>query len=297
MQAIRATMVQWIWRQIGVKLPATWEMLQFSTEYPQGRCAFADRYQFRFELTWTMVKGEPDYNRMVSDYLSKLEREKRLVDGQEVRKAGWHGFHGIMQGDRTSRFGRYLEPLGCLVECVFLWPDDRDEALESEILSSIEPMTAGNDGRQRWRAFGLDMKPPATAAIEGCIAQPARARFSYGNPKTGSQWSYERLGLTAYWLKEPVENWLAQHLGSGLRDLRISHVARSNVDVIHAEASFKPSGLHLKRGQLAAEAWICPADGRLYVVTVRRRGNHPLEAVPMDQLFAAAPDFTPRWEP
>ena len=80
-------MVQWIWRQISLRLPATWEMLQFSTEYPQGRCAFADRYQFRFELTWGNVKGEPDYDRMITDYTGKLEREKNLTETERAKKA------------------------------------------------------------------------------------------------------------------------------------------------------------------------------------------------------------------
>lgn len=288
-------MVQWIWRQIAVSLPATWELLQFSTEYPQGRCAFADRYQFRFELTWSMVKGEPDYDRMVSDYISKLEREKRLADGERAKKAGWHGFHGIMNGERTSRFGRYFAPIGCLVECVFLWPEARDPELESAILSSIGAVPVDERGQQRWRAFGLDIRVPPGAAIEGCTAQPARTVFSFSNPKSGSQWTFERLGMTASWLRGSLEDWFRGTFGPDVRDLQVSRTTRDGRDVVQAEAGFKPSGLHLKHGRLQAEAWICPQDGRVYKVIARLRGRRTEEQVPAGQLLAAAPEFTPRW--
>lgn len=272
-------------------------MLQFSTEYPQGRCAFADRYQFRFEMNWSMVKGEPDYDRMISDYISKLEGEKKLTDAERVKKSGWFGFCGVMQGDRTSRFGRYVASIGCLIECVFIWPEERNPDLEADVLASLEAMPAETNGVQRWRAFGLDMALPAIAALEGCTAQPARAQFSFSNPKTGSEWSFERLGMTSAWLKSDIETWLRGHLDKSVKELRITHSSRHGCDVVRAEGTYKPAGLHLKRGQLSAEAWLCPEDGRLYYVCSRIRGQNLIDARSIDQLLAAAPDFTPRHAP
>ena len=295
MKPTTSLMVNWIWRHISFGLPAEWEMLQFSTEYPQGRCAFADRYQFRFEMNWSMVKGEPDYDRMISDYTSKSEREKKLTDTERLKKSGWHGFSGIMLGDRTSRFGRYFAEIGCLLECVFIWPDTRDPDLEADVLASFAANPPEPGGGQRWRAFGLAMALPAVAALEGCSAHPGKAQFSFSNPKTGSEWSFERLGMTHVWLKTDVETWLRHHLDASARQVRFTHATRHGTDVVRAEATYKPAGLHLKRGVLTAEAWIHPTDGRLYYVCARRRGNDPAEQRPLETLLAAAPDFTPRW--
>ncbi len=47
----------WIWRGLCMKVPDDWEMLQFETNTGKGGCAFADRYQFRFEVDWKVVQG------------------------------------------------------------------------------------------------------------------------------------------------------------------------------------------------------------------------------------------------
>jgi len=289
--------VVWIWRGITVRLPGTWEMLQFSTDYTRGRCAFADRYQYRFELSWSIVKGEPDYDRMVGDYMGKLEREKAGSDLVRLRHAGWHGFTGTVSGTPTTRLGRYLPALGCLVEGVFLWTDRRDEALEHQVIASMAASPPDTRGHQRWRAAGLDLNVPGVAALEGCTLQPAKASFSFSNPKTGTAWHFERLGMVPNWFTGDLPAWLTHHLGPGLRDLRLTTTTRNGHAAVLAEASFKPRALHLRRGHLAANAWIEPADGRLYAVTVRRRGQHPAEAAAPGDLLAAAPDFTPRWTP
>lgn len=290
-------MAHWIWRHISFRLPAEWELLQFSTEYPLGRCAFADRYQFRFELNWKIVKGEPDYDRMISDYIAKLVGEKKLTHPERVKKSGWFGFHGVIEGDRTSRFGHYFSAIGCLLECVFIWPEERDFAIEADVLSSFEAVPGDTNGFQRWRAFGLDMALPTVAALEGCTAQPARAQFSFSNPKTGSEWSFERLGMTSSWLKCDLETWLRGHVDKSVKELRITHSTRHGSEVVRAEGTYKPAGIHLRRGRLSAEAWLSPEDGRLYYVCSRIRGANLTDARSIDQLLTAAPDFTPRHTP
>jgi hypothetical protein len=296
-QASSPPSVELIWRGIAVRLPAAWEMLQFSTDYSRGRCAFADRYQYRFELSWSIVKGEPDYDRMVTDYMGKLEREKAGSGLVRLRHAGWHGFTGTVSGTPTTRLGRYLPALGCLVEGVFLWSDGRDEALERQVTASIDAVPPDARGHQRWRAAGLDLSVPGVAALEGCTLQPAKAAFSFSNPKTGTSWQFERLGMVPSWFDGDLPAWLTRHLGPDLRDLRLTTTTRNNHAVVHADASFKPRALHLRRGHLTATAWIEPADGRLYAATLRRRGQDAAEAAAPGDLLTAAPDFTPRWSP
>jgi len=295
MQASGNKSVLWIWRHIAVALPAHWEMLQFSTEFNRGRCAFADRYQFRAELSWSVVKGEPDYQRMLSDYTSRMEHEKKLSGTELLKKAGWFGFSGEMNGEPTSRFGLYLKEIGCMVEFVFLWPQSRDPSLESDVLSSIHASPPAAQNRQRWRAFGLDMHLPPSAAFEGCKIQPARAEFSFSHPKSGNSWQFGRYGMVKSWMKTDVETWLGKSLGSGVRSPRFSHVQRHGVDVVQAEADFKPDGLHIRKGALTAAAWISREDGRLYQVVQRIRKPLPAEVVPLENMLLAAPEFTPPW--
>ena len=47
----------WVWRHLEVRVPADWELLQFSKTPAEGRCAFADRHGFRLELSWRTVAG------------------------------------------------------------------------------------------------------------------------------------------------------------------------------------------------------------------------------------------------
>lgn len=265
----------WIWRHIAIRLPADWEMLQFSGEFTSGRCAFADRYQFRVEMSWHTVKGEPDYERMVSDYVQKLEQEKKLTGSERAKKSGWHGFSGMMNRERTSRFGRFLAEPGCLIEVVFLWPDERDTELESEILASIQASPPDPAQGQRWRAFGLDVSAPAAAAFEGATVQPARAEFSFTDPKSGNAWKFIRLGMLASWFDGDLEKWLIQSLGRHTRDIRTTHRRHGHQDIFCAEGCFKPNTMHLRRGNVQAAAWICPQDGRLYCAQSWIRRNGP----------------------
>lgn len=278
----------WIWRHIGIRLPDDWEMLQFSSEFTNGRCAFADRYQFRVEMSWRTVNGEPDYDRMVSNYLTKLEQEKKLTGGERARKSGWHGFSGIMNREQTSRFGRYLPETGCLVETVFLWPNERDTALESDILASIHPCPPDPVDGQHWRAFGLDLRVPVAAAFEGATVLPARAEFSFTDPKSGNAWTFTRLGLLPQWFDGDVEKWLVKSLGSHTRDVRITHRRHGQHDVTSAEGSFKPKTIHLRRGTVRAAAWIGPRDGRLYAAQSWIRREGPGTALPPEQMLSPA---------
>ena len=62
-----------IWRDLRIELPEDWEMLQFSLQRQAGRCAFADRYQFRLELGWRTAEAKPEIERMMSDYLAQMK--------------------------------------------------------------------------------------------------------------------------------------------------------------------------------------------------------------------------------
>ena len=126
-----------IWRNIRFELPDDWELLRFSRKEERGRLSFADRQRFRFELSWRKVPGEPDYGKMMSDYLAKLLEEKKLSWARQAQSVGWHGINGGGPNGSNTRFGRYFAEEDVLVEAVFLWEEGRDKKLEKQVLTSV----------------------------------------------------------------------------------------------------------------------------------------------------------------
>ncbi len=231
------------------------------------------------------MPGEPDYHRMVSDYITKLEQEKKITDAHPVTTRGWHGFHGRMKEDVTSRFGRHLPAIGCLVEIVLLWPDQRDSACEEDVLASIDAVTDDREGCRRWRAFGLDLRVPASAAFEGCTVLPARAEFAFTEPRSGNRWEFARLGMVHGWFNGNLDQWLLSALGKSVRDPRITRRDHHGVDLHLAEGAFKPQTIHLRHGQFQAAAWLDRTDGRIYCVKKFIRKEAPGTEIPAEQLL------------
>ena len=84
-------MLLWVWRNFGIEVPEDWEMLQFSKKADAGNVAFADRYRFRLELSWRVLRAAPDLERMMSDYCAKLKLEDPEGVASRVKAAGWPG--------------------------------------------------------------------------------------------------------------------------------------------------------------------------------------------------------------
>ena len=264
----------WIWRSIRIALPDDWEMLQFSRSRESGRCAFADRYQFRLELSWKEVEGAPDFERMLSDYQAKLASEGNLRNCQSVREGPWQGFAGRVGEQWTSRFGAYLAESRFVVEIVFLWPEDRDAALEREIMQSAGHEGPGREGLVRWKAFGMDLYVSDGVELTECKVDPGLAAMAFSDPSDRLRSErFERRGLVKNWLKSSVSEWLRVQLPERLEDetqetLRSGGHELARIAGIHREKRVKP--LPDKKSSIEALAWLCPKDGRLYCF----RSNH-----------------------
>jgi len=271
-------MQSWTWRNLEFVLPEDWEMLQFSRDPAKGRCAFADRNQFRFELDWRQVPGCPDFGRMLSDYMSRLQ-ERGMTDGQIVTAGAWQGIDGNVDGKGMSRFGWYSELEGCVVETVFLWPGVRDQALESVVLDSIRESSPDAEGRLRWRAFGMNISVPGGWSLHRCRVEPGLAEmiFRDGARRRGEV-IFERRGILDQWLKDPVAQWLRGRAASVLEkmDDPKRSVSRGHEKVTITGINKGP-GLLGRRSAGRAEGWICPADGRLYNIIGFGRENCILE--------------------
>jgi hypothetical protein len=258
-----------IWRNVRVELPGDWEMLQFSRDPAAGRCAFADRHQFRLEFTWRAVPGPPDLGRMVSDYRAKLETEPGTTDVWPAAVGSWSGVEARRDGQLTSRFGGYLATEGCVVEVVFLWPEGRDGALEGAVLGSLRAEAPLPDGSRRWRAFGMDLAVSAGLALAEARVEAARASLTFAGPRVSGEESFQRLGLVSEWLDGSVAEWLAAQVRRGGRVDSQASVEVHGHDVALL-AGRRPvrrwGGLVTRLRPFEAAAWVCPAHGRLYCV-------------------------------
>lgn len=283
-------MVEWVWRQIGVELPAEWECLQFARDPEAGRCAFADRHRYRFELNWRKSPGEPDFGRMMKDYEGSLAKEWEGI--RKVKCRGWPGLTGKRGGEVVSRFGKYLEEIGVLVEAVFIDAGERDDRLEAKILASVRAVPPEANGMQLWRAFGMEMRVPRTFELGECVVEPARVGMRFDGPRSPDRWIFRRYGMVKTWLKTPVREWLVSQAGELARNVKVKPGGGGAAQLERIEGEWRPKGLLLRRGAYAAAAWKSPEDGRLYhaiCITGRKSSRfHPAAA---DAVMTACPEF------
>jgi hypothetical protein len=288
--AVRAKsdMVEWIWRQIGIELPADWECLQFARDPEVGRCAFADRRRYRLELNWRRSPGEPDFGRMMKDYAGSLEGAWEGI--RKVKCRGWPGLTGTRGGEVVSRYGRWFREIELLVEVVFIHPERRDARLEANMLQTVREVPPEATGMQCWRAFGMEMRVPRGFTLGECVVEPARVGMRFDGPTTPDRWIFRRYGMVDSWLKTSVRDWLAAQAADPVRNIR-SKAGGGGVERIEGE--WRPKGLLLKKGAYAAAAWRDAEDGRLYhaiCVTGRKmRRFHPERGA--DHVLKSCPGF------
>ena len=256
-----------VWRNLRLQVPDDWEMLQYSRSFGAGRCAFADRWEFRLELCWRQTGGAPDLGRVMSDYEAAL-REDGLRTPQREAAGEWRGVRGEQEGVETARWGRYFAGEKCLVEVVVRWPAGREARLEESILASVAEEAPQADGSRRWRAFGMELLAAPGLALTECSAQPACAEMVFGNRSGSAVERFSRRGMVGEWLKVPVEAWLQTWVGdAGARavESRRLDAGEHRVQCRRGEAVGRGLvGRLLRRRFCEAAAWLCPGDGRLY---------------------------------
>lgn len=258
-------MQTFIWRQLHFELPDDWEMLQFSRNPEVGRCVFADRRQFRFEVNWRTVRGAPDFERMLHDYQSRLE-EDGLQRIRRIEHQRWHGMRGEEGRRLTTRYGRYVAEGRLLLELVFLWPKEWDSALEKRILDSFRFLPP-EDGLQRWRAFGMDLRASAGHDLWKANVPPTSAELLFTTQKGYREQRFCRFAMPGEWLETTPGAWLLTRLPKGFRLEHQTRHLRDGHEIFSIKGlrSF-PTVANMIRGKryIKASAWICPEDKRLY---------------------------------
>lgn len=265
-------METWVWQGISVALPDDWEMLQFSRKPAKGRCAFADRYGFRFELSWETVAGPPDMEHMVSSYLDELKKEGSMPDARVIAPGGIMGIKGHLDLVLTTRFSHYLEEPSRVVETTFFWPGGIEKHLQREVLGSVKSEPVHEGGFARWRAFGMELLASATLSLTACSVAPASAHMTFGRrgEEHGPEEHFRRLGMTREWLRGTVKEWLVLEAPRGVaRGEPYSRtVSGHDITMVQGECTAgRMARLLRTTRRYRAAAWICPVDGRLYNVT------------------------------
>lgn len=268
-------------------------MLQFSRDPKGGLCAFADRRRFRAELHWSEIPGPPDFDRMMKDYRSSLSGQG-WSDLDLLRIAGCHGLTGVHEGRTVSRFGRHLPGAGILVELVLIHDAERDRDLERTIVGSLDWEAPDDRGNCRWRAFGMEMKVPASATLTECVVQPGSVGIRFDGKKQPERHVFRRFGLVDRWMTGGLDAWVRQQAGRRVRPIQATDRTERGVRVVRLQGTYRPDSLLKRKGDYRAAAWIDPRDKRLYHVqrTLRNRPDPRGPVEPADAFLTACPEFT-----
>jgi len=273
-------------------LPRVWELLHFSRSTEQGRCLFADRYRFRFEISWRRAPGQPDFDRMMSDYRHELESRKELNDIHAATLAGCPGLIGRSVEGKISRFGKWFRDPGLLVETVFLWDEQRNKEVERTVLSGLRTVGPDSQGLLPWRAFGMEIQAPATWRLESCKAEAASAGFVFRGRSPAETWIFRRYGMLDSWLKTDLSTWLLTQIPADIRRPAVSGTGDSSANAVHVSGRYVPKGLLRKRGNFHAAAWREQQDDRLYACMLTTPRSSPYAAIDPAACMKAAPEFT-----
>ncbi len=267
-------MQRWIWRGFHIELPDDWEMLRFSARRVAGRCAFADRYQFRAELSWKEMRRPADWQKGLARYAEDL-----AADGEEPSRADvgeWYGLEGSCRNQAHTRFSRHFAEHQLLLELVLFWPAGIERGLVRRILDSVGPEPAFAGRYQHWQAFGMDFIVSPGLHLDKFKVDPALTVLVFADASgRHPRQRFERLGMVSNWLKQPVHDWLRSRVGDQAditNDIVTEHSGHKVVSVggmLHLGRLALP----WQKQQYAASAWICPNDHRLYCLTNQGRPN------------------------
>jgi hypothetical protein len=257
----------WIWRGISALLPSEWELLLFSKRAEAGSITFADRYQYRLQIAWRVLTGEPDMKRTVSDSISKLREQSPDVKVSKSKHGPWSGFSFAVNNRSTSRHLRFFPDEKLLLEVIRPPMEVAGEEMDDhELLKGIDLVKDSDRGR--WIAFGMDCRVPDTFALTECEVRPGFSRMTFSGPgKQASRIAFSRRGMLKHWLKGEVSDWLTLQAPDQLTDPQAETEEKTGHLIHRFGGSFRKreSGDWRKRRRFyQSAAWICPRDGRLY---------------------------------
>ena len=257
------------WRGIDIGHPMGWEAGFLAPPGDAGRVVFVDRRFQRLEVQWRNLPKPPDLQQMYK----RVAKSFRKKGTRALTGAG--EWQGVVRRDEKASIvhaGRYWPEEKCLVEVVMLWPERRDRSVEKRILKLTAPQPAGPT--RRWRAMGLSATVPAEFDLKSFEANVGRVRLDFQRPGRRSVGlTLERIAMTRYWLKKPLDEWLTLELPPGYRvgfSPTVNFRSHGGAELHSRQRNpiRGALGLRLRRVDLA---WSCPQTERVYRVGVSQR--------------------------
>jgi len=262
-----------IWQDISFFVPSEWEMLKFSSDYMNGSCSFADKYEEKLVVIWQRSSTRIDMDKAMLD--RKLADKEYCLSNNIANK--------IVSLDKSnSCIGYYVEydkqkvtklwkeffngSLYTYLLILMIWNRERDVNLEQMFSDSINQVTV--DDYRRLKAFGLDLLIPTSITLTYCNVYPAVAEMRFATKDSLPKYTVKRLGMPSIWLKMPINLWLKKQLP---KKINIVTETKSNTQAGHELCLYEGNMFWWRKKASFPKkiwrreiAWLCPKEQRVY---------------------------------
>lgn len=267
-----------IWQGLGISIPPDWEILRFRKDYRSGFLLWADRYGYRFQLSWQRQSSARNAREVCTDFLGKSSLAGEGDSSRRVKDRIWEGVESRKEDRTEQRFFNILPRERCLLEAVVVDKNRVKAKLMDEILDSVTDVPPGEQGEQAWRGFGMDFEVPYEFEIHKCSVLPGSTTIDFvEGGEQPSELTYCRMGMVAHWMRGGLENWWESQWQKRLTKVVHSNfVNKDGIDILVEERHLKPEGAFgkLRRTRrLFSCLWIDSRDGRFYRHSFQRIGK------------------------
>lgn len=253
------------WQGIALDHPCDWELAAVAGDRRAGRCSFMDRRAERLVLQWRTIDYVPNLDLILDKYRQDADGAADCRVARDLPR-GWRGVLKQFDEGWVLHAGRFHSEGRRLVEATVVWPRDRDEELESRVLSSIADGRPGI-GEDDWIAMGIHLGLPGDYQLESASTHVGRIRWEFRSETGVSPLTVERIAMPQYWLHVSLSEWLKAQLPE---DVEILDAHGVDVNGHHAERiitrrTTKIRGRMRRTRRCHADlAWRCPVEERVY---------------------------------
>lgn len=278
-----AEMRLWIWRKIGMRLPAHWEMLRFASDEDEGSCGFADETGFRFFLYWQRRKKAPDFAADARRFLKKKLPGAQVL---ETPAEGWFGWEERNDQRTMRQFARHFPQEGLVLTAIFR-AAPRQSLPEEAILASITPRTPDAENQVPWKIRDFTCLVPADQPLHSGTFETGKTKLVFrANPKKEPVYTFEKWAMVNEWMPaRDLERWIKRQIPGAFKLAAIKRAEWQDHTYVSLTASARhrwfPFRHHPQR-YFEMVAWICPEDDCLYaasqqVLSARGNWSQPME--------------------
>ena len=262
----------WIWRKIGMDLPADWEMLRFGTDEDEGSCGFADKTGFRFFIYWQRRKSPPNFAKDARRFCKKHAAEGEIV---EAPVPDWFGWEDTNEERTLRQFAKHFvgDGKGLVLTAVFRTPPGQTLP-EKDILTSIKLYDDNAEGHTPWKIRDFTCLVPEGQPLHEGSFETGKTKLTFrANPKKEPVFTYQKWALVNEWMPaRDLERWIKRQIP---RSYKLTAIKRAEWQD-HTYVSLTASARHRwfpfrqnPRRYFEMVAWICPQDDCLYAASQR----------------------------